>query len=200
MAVKKTGPGGVASEPQATGFKITGGTTTQKVLTVSADVTLDQDLQQSASPTFAGITIDTDGITDIDTAADGLAASDAHLPTSSAVTAAITAYKFPYTEKTAAFDIAVQNSYGMNQSGGVCAGTLPATAAIGDKAVCFGVSADLFQIVAGAGQTIKCNNLTTKTAGYVKCLAQYGVIEVECIVANTTWLAHTNEAVDVEVS
>lgn len=200
MAVKETGPGGVATKPQTTGFTVTGGNTTQKTLAVSSDVTLDQDLQQSASPTFAGITIDTDGITDIDTAADGLAASDAHLPTSSAVTAAIAAYKFPYTEKTAAFDAAVQNSYGMNQSGGVCAGTLPATAAAGDKIVCLGLSADLFQVVANAGQTIKCNNLSTKTAGYVKCLAQYGIFIIECLVANTTWVIYTNEAVEVEVS
>lgn len=39
MATQKTGDGGVAPEPLATGFKITGGTTTQKVLTVDVDLT-----------------------------------------------------------------------------------------------------------------------------------------------------------------
>jgi hypothetical protein len=39
MAVKKTGPGGIAPIPAATGFAITGGNTTQKTLTVDEDIT-----------------------------------------------------------------------------------------------------------------------------------------------------------------
>ncbi len=63
MATKKTGAGGIAPESLTTGFQITGGTTTQKVLTVPLDATVsgvntgDQNLAAYAplaSPTFTG--------------------------------------------------------------------------------------------------------------------------------------------------
>lgn len=40
MATMETGPGGVAAKPQATGFKVKGGSTTQKELTVDEDITV----------------------------------------------------------------------------------------------------------------------------------------------------------------
>ena len=199
MATKKTGPGGVANEPQTTGFKATGGTTTQKVLTVSADVTLDQDLQTSASPTFAGLTIDTQAITEVQTS---LTDSDAALPTSGAVVdyVASNAGKLPVTVKTESFTAEVNKAYIMNTSGSVCVGTLPETAAVGDAVVFIGLGSGGHQALSAAGQTIACYNLTTKTAGYVQAMEQYQVIELRCIAANTTWEVVSSGAFTVETS
>ena len=48
---------GLTLTENTAGFSAAGGTATEKTLTVSETATIDQDLQQSASPTFAGATI-----------------------------------------------------------------------------------------------------------------------------------------------
>jgi len=193
MAVKKTGPGGVATEPQATGFIVTGGTTTQKALTVDADATISA-LAPLSSPTLTDVPA-------APTAAPGT--STTQIATTAFVGAAvgaITPGTLPYTEKTADFTAAINNAYGFNKAGSICAATLPDTAAVGSKCVFYGIASDLGKIVAGATQTIKCENIATKTAGYVAIIGQYDKIEVVCIVADTTWEAHPSGPVNVEIS
>jgi trimeric autotransporter adhesin len=50
---------GLSFVENATGFEITGGSSTEKTLTVTADATIDQDLATTASPSFSGLTVST---------------------------------------------------------------------------------------------------------------------------------------------
>jgi len=203
MAVKKTGPGGVAPEPLATGFKLTGGTTTQKVLTVSADATIDQDLQQSASPTFAGLTIDANAITSIEDVAATLTDNDAAVPTSAALIDYIGTLGLTGMVQVLTDDLGpavVGKRYIANKAGTVCAITLPATFAAGDRIEVMGMGATGWKIVAAAGDTIQVADLTTKAAGYVGNIGVFGTIVLVAETADTTWNAVVTAAYSVEIS
>ncbi len=65
--------------------------------------------------------------------------------------------------------------------------TLPATCAIGDVVAVRGLGAAGWILAANTGQTIKYITATTSSAGSLTSAEQYDNINVECIVANTTW-------------
>ncbi len=190
MATKKTSGIGVAGEPQATGFILTGGTTTQKALTVTADATIDQNVSSTSAPTFTGITIDADIITDIDVAVDGLVDSDAHIPSSATVIDAIGTASETISIVTADVTPAVVgNTYIANKAGTSCVITLPAAAATTKKIGVIGMGATGWTITAAALDTIQVQNLITVGGGSVTNIGQFDSLELVCEVADSGWVA-----------
>lgn len=84
-----------------------------------------------------------------------------------------------------AFTATVNNGYIINTAGTTTV-TLPVTAAVGALVAIQG-SAQLWNLAAGAGQTIKLGAQTTSVGGQLQAANQYDCVEVICIVANTTW-------------
>lgn len=85
--------------------------------------------------------------------------------------------------------MAVWTTYIANNAGLVTL-TLPSTAAVGDTVRVVGKGAGLFKIGQNAGQTINFLSKTTTTGvgGDITAEDQYGLIEIMCITANTTWV------------
>lgn len=192
---RKTSATGLGQKANAAGFEIEGGTT-KKTLTVSEDVTLDQDLQTSASPTFAGITIDAVGITAIQNAAAGLTDEDGEIPTSAAiidyVEGELASAGMAWAEVTAdTSPTVVGNGYICNKAGTACACVLPADAAVGERIGFMAKGATGLTIQAAASDTIIVGNLTTIAAGLVKSTAAGDAIILQCITANSVWMAET---------
>lgn len=65
--------------------------------------------------------------------------------------------------------------------------TLPATAAVGDIVAVAGLGAAGWILAANTGQTIQVGATATTSAGSVTSANRYDQIEVNCLVANTTW-------------
>jgi hypothetical protein len=82
--------------------------------------------------------------------------------------------------------LAVANGY-ICTNAAQCNGTLPATAAVGDRVLMVSQGAGGIKMTANTGQTIKGLSDTTTSAGSVTCAAQYDALAVICVVANTTW-------------
>lgn len=193
----EAGPSGVAVKNAATGFIVTGGTTTQKDLTVTADATIDQDLQQSASPTFAGFTIDTVAIDHIHNVAATLSDADDAIPTSAAiidyVAGQLSSAGMVWAEVTAdTSPTVVGNGYICNKAGTMCACVLPANAAVGESIGFAAKGATGMSIQAAASDTIIFGNLTTIAAGIIKTNAEAGAaVILTCVTANSVWQATT---------
>lgn len=82
--------------------------------------------------------------------------------------------------------LAVNNGY-ICTNAAQCNGTLPATAAVGDRVLMVSQGAGGIKMTANTGQTIKGLGDTTTSAGSITCAAQYDTLAVICVVANTTW-------------
>lgn len=65
--------------------------------------------------------------------------------------------------------------------------TLPATAPLGSMVQVQGLGAGGWILAAGAGQTIQLGASVTSTAGSLTSSNRYDVVQVVCIVADTTW-------------
>ena len=84
--------------------------------------------------------------------------------------------------------LAVNSNYSMNNAA-LVTGTLPATAAVGDRIIIGGMGAGGWKIAQNASQIIHFvdTDTTTGTGGYLQSNARYDVVELECIVANSEW-------------
>jgi len=191
----ESGPSGVANKAQATGFIVTGGTTTQKDLTVTEDCTIDQDLQKSASPTFAGLTIDAIPIASIEDVAATLSDSDTSIPTSAAiidyVAGELASAGMSWAEVTSdTSPTVVGNGYICNKAGTMCACVLPAAAAVGESIGFMAKGATGMSIQAAATDTIVFGPLTTIAAGIIKTNAEAGAsVILTCITEDSVWQA-----------
>jgi hypothetical protein len=87
--------------------------------------------------------------------------------------------------------MAVNNGYVTNYTGGMLGYTLPVTSAVGAVLQVTGNSAAGWQIEQNAGQNIQVGSIssTSGTGGYVESRNQYDGITLLCTVANTTWVA-----------
>jgi len=198
MAVFKTSAIGIAGEPQTTGFTLTGGTTTQKTLTVSETSTIDQNLSTTSTHSMSGLNLSGTTVDGIETT---ITNTDTKIPTSGAVIDYVSANLETIQEITS--DITAENgkTYIANKSGSICVITLPASFAIGDKIGVIGKGSTKFKIVANTGDTIIFLNLTTKGGGYVEALDQYASLQVVRIVTDTTWtVRNSNGSFNVEIS
>jgi hypothetical protein len=190
---RKTSATGLGQKANATGFEIEGGST-KATLTVSADVTLDQDLQQSASPTFAGLTIDANAITSIEDVAATLTDNDAALPTSAAiidyVAGEMASAGMAWAEVTAdTSPTVVGNGYICNKAGTMCACVLPAAAAVGERIGFLCKGATGFSIQAAAGDTIQLPGQISIAAGIVRTVDTHVgfCLILQCVTADTAW-------------
>ena len=94
------------------------------------------------------------------------------------------------TVTSATLAAAVNNAYIMNHASTACVVTLPATAAIGSKISLRGLAGSGgWTATANSGQTIQFGNTATSTAGSWSSTNAGDTIDLECIVANTTWIA-----------
>jgi hypothetical protein len=78
--------------------------------------------------------------------------------------------------------------------------TLPATAAVGDRAAVEGLGAAGWILTANAGQTIKLGTSTTSSGGTLTSVAASDNVYVICIVANTTWKVITTNSAGLTVA
>lgn len=101
------------------------------------------------------------------------------------ISIAASAGTLTYTEITGATqNMAANNAYGANRSGGV-AFTLPTTAAIGTELEIVGI-AGLWSIAENSGQTIYFGNTNaTTTSGTITATNAGDCIKLKCIVADT---------------
>lgn len=194
MAALKTGPGGVAQEPQADGFILTGGTTDQRALTVdTANCTIDQDLQISASPTWAGVTIDAVAITSIDNVAGVMTDDDAALATCAAIIDYIdglTAAGIDWEVVTVDDSPAVGVGLFCNDADGTTTVTLPGTFAVGDTIRVSVVHAtNTATITPPAGDNIIVNELVGANAGTLVSITSGACVTLVGYIADTTWVA-----------
>ena len=88
-----------------------------------------------------------------------------------------------------------QNGYILNNAGLITA-TLPATAAVGDTILLYGLGAGLYAIAQNAGQTIhlKASSTTVGVGGSLTAIDTYASIRLTCIVANTDFTAETDNS------
>lgn len=94
---------------------------------------------------------------------------------------------YTFTDLSGSITGAIATSY-LNTSASVYNVTLPATAAKNSRIQLKVAGTGLSALVANTGQTIRFYNSVTSSAGSLTAEAQGAVIEVECTVANTTWL------------
>jgi len=85
--------------------------------------------------------------------------------------------------------LVVNTRYCANKAGTICACVLPATFAIGDKIEMKAKGATLFKITAAAGDAILLGGISTKAGGYIQAQTTSDSVVLECITADTTWLA-----------
>lgn len=84
---------------------------------------------------------------------------------------------------------AVNNGYILNHAATACVVTLPATAAIGNKVAIRGLAGSGgWTATANTGQTIQFGNQSSSTAGSWSSADAGDCCDLECIVANTTWV------------
>lgn len=109
---------------------------------------------------------------------------------SNAITIASTGGGQTWSTITAAtLSAAVNNSYVLNHAATPCVVTLPATAAIGSKIGVRGLAGSGgWTLTANTGQTIQFGNQSSSSAGSWSSTDAGDCCDVECIVANTTWV------------
>src|ERR1700722_1766425 len=84
---------------------------------------------------------------------------------------------------------AINNGYVLNHASTACVVTLPATAAIGSKMAFRGLAGSGgWTITANTGQTIQFGNQSSSSAGSWSSADPGDTCDIECIVANTTWI------------
>ena len=84
---------------------------------------------------------------------------------------------------------AINNGYILNHASTACVVTLPATAAIGSKMVFRGLAGSGgWTVTANTGQTIQFGNQASSSAGSWSSADAGDCCDIECIVANTTWV------------
>jgi hypothetical protein len=84
---------------------------------------------------------------------------------------------------------AINNTYVMNHAATPCVVTLPATAVIGSKIGLRGLAGSGgWTATANTGQTIQFGNQTSSSAGSWSSADPGDCCDLECIVANTTWV------------
>ena len=85
---------------------------------------------------------------------------------------------------------AINNAYVLNHAATPCVVTLPATAAVGSKMAFRGLAGSGgWTITANTGQTIQFGNQSSSSAGSWSSTDVADTCDIECIVANTTWIA-----------
>lgn len=93
------------------------------------------------------------------------------------------------TITTGTLAAAVNNGYVLNHASTACVVTLPATAAIGSKMPFRGVAGSGgWTITANTGQTIQFGNQSSSSAGSWSSADPGDCCDIECLVANTTWV------------
>jgi hypothetical protein len=84
---------------------------------------------------------------------------------------------------------AINNGYVMNHASTACVITLPATAPIGSKIAVRGLAGSGgWTATANTGQTIQFGNQSSSSAGSWSSADPGDCCDLECIVANTTWV------------
>lgn len=84
---------------------------------------------------------------------------------------------------------AINNGYVLNHAATPCVVTLPATAALGSKISIRGLAGSGgWTATANSGQTIQFGNQSSSTAGSWSSVDPGDCCDLECIVANTTWI------------
>lgn len=94
--------------------------------------------------------------------------------------------------------VAVNNGY-VSGNAAQSTFTLPATAAVGDRAAVEGLGVGGWILAANTGQTIKIGSSTTSSAGTLASTASSDNVYVVCIVANTTWRVQTTNSAGLTV-
>jgi len=89
---------------------------------------------------------------------------------------------------TGATSVVKSNAYFCNNASTRVVATLPATAAVGDTIKIAGQGSAGWRLSAASGDTIRFGNQVTTSGGYLQSTNQYDVVEVTCMVADTTWL------------
>ena len=93
------------------------------------------------------------------------------------------------TVTTSTLAAAINNGYVMNHASTACVITLPATAAEGSKISIRGLAGSGgWTATANTGQTIQFGNQSSSSAGSWSSTDAGDSCDVECIVANTTWV------------
>lgn len=94
------------------------------------------------------------------------------------------------SELTADLDpLVINTNYTANKAGTMCACVLPATAPVGSIIKMNAKGATLFSVAAAAGDTIICGGISTKAGGKITAKNTSTSVTLECITADTTWLA-----------
>lgn len=84
---------------------------------------------------------------------------------------------------------AVNNGYVLNHAATACVVTLPATAVLGSKIAVRGLAGSGgWTVTANTGQTIQFGNQASNSAGSWSSTDAGDCCDLECIVANTTWV------------
>ena len=94
---------------------------------------------------------------------------------------------FTRTTASGTTQACVVDTYYTTTNASQCVATLPATAAVGSIVRLTGQGAGGWQAKANTGQTIQGLGTATSSAGTITPANRYDSIEVQCIVANTTW-------------
>lgn len=93
------------------------------------------------------------------------------------------------TVTAATLAAAVNNGYVLNHAATACVVTLPATAAVGNKVAIRGLAGSGgWTATANTGQTIQFGNQSSSSAGSWSSTDPGDCCDLECIVANTTWV------------
>lgn len=95
---------------------------------------------------------------------------------------------------TTTTNLAVNNAYIMNNASQVV-GTLPTTAAVGQKIQITGKGAGGWKVAQNSGQTIHygTQNSTAGATGFIASQNTFDCVELVCITANTDWLVFTSQ-------
>lgn len=84
---------------------------------------------------------------------------------------------------------AINNGYTLNHASTACVVTLPATAALGSKMSFRGLAGSGgWTVTANTGQTIQFGSQSSTSAGSWSSTDAGDTCDIECIVANTTWI------------
>lgn len=107
------------------------------------------------------------------------------------ITISATGANIVVDQNTNSVTMAVNTVYVTNNGATLVTYTLPAAAALGDYVEIVGMSAGLFTIAQGAGQSIMINGSTTTVGagGSLTATATSDSIKLRCVVANTTFVA-----------
>lgn len=117
------------------------------------------------------------------------------------ITISATASSFTWNEVAGTSQAASVNNGYICQNASATTVTLPATAAVGDIVKIQGSGAGGWILAANTGQTVVINSTqSSTTAGNLTSADRYDYSEVQCIVANTTWVLTSTNSQGITVN